>query len=187
MTRRVVAAPLVLGLVYGAMLAERLFELGLNRRNVRWLRERGARFVTKDGFGLILAAQFTLFLGILLEGLFAPWSAVGWWTLLAACLLVVSQAIRYWAITTLGRRWCIRIATLPGAPRILGGPYRLLPHPNYLAVAIEAIAFPLAFHAWITLAIGGVLNLVALSRRIGREERALRDNEPSREVGTRTE
>src|SRR5436305_1757865 len=115
--------------------AERALELALDRRNAAWLRERGARFVADDGFGLILAGQVALFGGVAAEGALAPWSAAGWWTWLGIGLLALAQATRYWAIATLGRRWCVRVATLPGAPRILRGPYRFLPHPNYAAVA----------------------------------------------------
>ena len=52
-----------------------------------------------------------------------------------------------------------------------------MPHPNYAAVALETLALPFAFHAWTTLVVGGAINLVALARRIRREERALGDNE----------
>src|SRR5258708_6877644 len=111
--------------------AERALELALNHRNVRWLRERGARFYADDGFGLILLGQFALFGGTALEALLAPWTGVGWWTWAGVGLLALAQVARYSAIATLGRRWCIRVVTLPGAPRIARGPYRFVPHPNY--------------------------------------------------------
>src|SRR5439155_22813650 len=120
---------------------------------------------------------FVRLAGTAIEGQLVPWASVGAWTWIGVALLALAQGTRYGAIATLGRRWSVRVATLPGAPRIARGPYRFVPHPNYAAVALEAIALPFAFHAWLTLALGGALNLVAIARRIGREERALAANE----------
>lgn len=172
------AALFVVAAVLAALCAERAFELVLDRRNARWLARHGARFVADDGFGLIVVAQVTLIAGTAFEASAAPWAAVGWWTWAGVALLAIAQAARYSAIAALGRRWCVRVATLPGAPRVTGGPYRFMAHPNYAAVALEALALPFAFHAWSTLAIAGTLTLVALARRIRREERALRANAP---------
>ncbi len=38
-----------------------------------------------------------------------------------------------------------RIVVLDGAPPVRTGPYRFTNHPNYLAVAVEIAALPLAF------------------------------------------
>jgi methyltransferase len=65
------------------------------------------------------------------------------------------------------------VITLPGAPPVRRGPYRLLRHPNYLAVAVEVAALPLALGAWRTAAVGTVLNAVLLRTRIRVEEGAL--------------
>jgi len=153
---------------------ERALEIMIHRRNARKLTARGARwFGPRDGFALILAAQAALFAGVVAEVAFAPWAREhrGTWTLIA--VLALAQALRYWCITTLGDRWAIRVVTVDDAPRIVRGPYRFFPHPNYLAVMVEAIALPLAFGAWGTLALAAPLQLVALWRRIRIEERAL--------------
>ena len=47
-----------------------------------------------------------------------------------------------------------------------GGPYRLLPHPNYVAVVVEGIALPLVHTAWITALVFTVLNAALLRTRI---------------------
>ena len=44
------------------------------------------------------------------------------------------------------------MVVIPGAPRVTGGPYRMIPHPNYVAVVVEGIALPLVHTAWITAA-----------------------------------
>jgi methyltransferase len=53
------------------------------------------------------------------------------------------------------------------------GQYRLLRHPNYLAVVLEGAALPLVHSAWATAAGFTVLNAALLARRIRVEERAL--------------
>jgi methyltransferase len=99
---------------------------------------------------------------------------------LAAAMLVLlsmAMALRYWVIATLGGRggrWTTRIVVLPGAPLIERGPYRLLRHPNYLAVVVEILALPLVHTAWITASVASVANAMILAVRIRAEERALR-------------
>jgi len=61
----------------------------------------------------------------------------------------------------------------PGAPRVTGGPYRYLPHPNYLAVIAEGVALPLVHTAWLTAVVFTVANALLLRARIGTENRAL--------------
>lgn len=167
--------PLVFTVVYLALLAERAVELVINRRNARWLREQGAVWAARDdGLLLIVTAQLALFVGVAAEVALAPWAGMRTWTIPLVVGLVLAQALRYWCIATLGRRWSIRVVTLPGAARIVGGPYRWFPHPNYLVVFAEVLLLPLAFGAYATLALVVPLKLVALWRRIRLEERALR-------------
>lgn len=155
---------------------ERGAELVINRRNSARLRAAGGVWLGRDGFGLILAAQVALFGGLVLEGTLAPWVGAKPWTLPLLAVALLLQALRYWVIHTLGWRWAIRVVTVPGAARIVGGPYRVLPHPNYLVVGLEALVLPLAFGAWATLLVALPLQAVALARRIRLEEGALASN-----------
>lgn len=159
--------------VYLAFLAERLLEIAIHRRNAKRLTARGARWLGADGFGWILLAQWLLFLGLLVEVPLAPWSGEAPWTWALLVVLALSQALRYWAVATLGERWAIRVVTVSDAPRIVGGPYRFFPHPNYVAVMVEAIVLPLAFGAYATLAVVVPLQIFSLWRRIKLEESAL--------------
>ena len=159
--------------------AERMGELFLNRRNTRWLTERGAVWHGRDGFGLILAAQVLLFALLGAEVTLSPWAGTGWWTWPALAVALLAQGLRYWCIATLGPRWNIRVVTLPGAPRIAHGPYRWFPHPNYVAVLTEIVVLPLAFGAWLTLLVLVPLKLLALWRRIRHEEEALGRAQPA--------
>ena len=62
---------------------------------------------------------------------------------------------------------------MPGLGRVTGGPYRLFPHPNYVAVVVEGAALPLVHSAWITAVAFTVLNAALLRVRISTENRAL--------------
>jgi len=84
-----------------------------------------------------------------------------------------AQALRWWAIATLGRRWNTRIIVVPGASPVTGGPYRFLRHPNYLAVVLEMLGVPLTHGAWLTALVFSALNAALLAVRIPAEERAL--------------
>lgn len=162
------------------IVAQRLLELRVAKRNEAWAREHGAVergaghyplfFVLHTGW--LLAWPVEAWLG-------GPRLAAGWWLALAA--FGAAQLLRYWAITSLGRRWNTRILVLPGEPRLRVGPYRFVPHPNYVAVVIELAAAPLCFGAWWTAATVSVLNLaLLLGVRIPAEARALDDAEVPR-------
>ena len=90
------------------------------------------------------------------------------------CSLVVllTQALRWWCIATLGRRWNTRVIVVPGLPPVTGGPYRFLTHPNYVAVVVEGIALPLVHACWITAArVHGAQRGAADGADPGRERR----------------
>ena len=88
-------------------------------------------------------------------------------------VLLLATGLRYWAIGTLGRCWNTRIVVVPGAPPVVGGPFRFLRHPNYLAVILEIAFLPLLHGAWITAAVFSLANAALLRVRIAAEERAL--------------
>jgi methyltransferase len=87
--------------------------------------------------------------------------------------VLATQALRWWCISTLGRRWNTRIVVVPGLPLVDRGPYRWLRHPNYVAVVVEGIALPMVHTAWITAVTFTVLNAFLLRVRIRAEEDAL--------------
>ncbi len=88
-------------------------------------------------------------------------------------LCIASQVLRWWCIRTLGRQWNTRVIVVPGAPRVTGGPYRWIPHPNYVAVVVEGFALPLVHTAWITALAFTVLNALLLRVRLRVENEAL--------------
>ena len=99
-------------------------------------------------------------------------TAVGGAVLLLVIVLL-AQALRWWCIATLGHQWNTRVIVVPGLTLVRRGPYRLLRHPNYVAVVLEGVALPLAHTAWLTAVLFTVLNAPLLAVRIRTEQRAL--------------
>ena len=158
---------------YAVLLLERGNELAISARHARRLAARGAREFGGEHFPLLVALHvlYPLALGFEVVGLGAR-PGPAWPAWLAAWL--AAQALRAWAMRSLGAFWNVRVWVVPGRPAIRRGPYRLIPHPNYLAVAIELAAGPLLFGAWRTAIAASALNAVAMAIRIPVEERALR-------------
>jgi methyltransferase len=163
----------------GATAAERIVELVLSARHARAAFARGGVEYGRAHFPALVALHVGLLLACAAEVLlggrpFLPW--LGWPMLV---LVLLSQALRYWCIATLGQQWNTRVIVVPGAGRVSGGPYRFLPHPNYVAVVVEGFALPLVYTAWITALVFTVVNAVLLvGVRIPVEERALKALRP---------
>lgn len=153
---------------------ERLAELVVSSRHARWSFARGGVESGRGHFPPMVALHTGLLLACLVEvhaadRPFLPW--LGW---PALALVLASQALRWWCIATLGPRWNTRVIVVPGLPLVSRGPYRWVPHPNYVAVVVEGIALPLVHTAWVTALAFTVLNAVLLlGFRIPAEERAL--------------
>lgn len=156
----------------GAVAGQRLAELALAARNRRWLLARGGREHAAGHYPLFVLLHAGWLAGWLAEGLLRGGGPGAAWPLWLA-LFLAAQALRYWCIATLGRRWSTRIIVLPGATRIVRGPYRRLRHPNYLAVTVELVCGPLVFGAWLTALAAGLANAwLLLAVRIPAEEEA---------------
>ena len=171
---------LYVGLVL-AVAAVRVVELGVSERNRRWSLAHGGIESGAGHYPVMVVLHTGLLVGavaevVLLDRPFLPWLG---WPMLA--MLVAAHLLRWWCITTLGRQWCTRIIVVPGSPRITGGPYRWLQHPNYLAVVVEGFALPLVHTAWVTAAVFTVANAVLLRTRIAAEEQALQALSPPRQ------
>lgn len=160
-------------LLIGAVVAERLVELVVTQRNAARLRARGGFAVGDAHFPAMVALHTGLLIAAPLEAWLVPRPFLPWlgWPMLA--MVGATMALRYWAITSLGDRWTTRIFVVPGEPPVLGGPYRYLRHPNYLAVILEVAALPLVHTAWVTALVASLLNAWVLWARIRAEEKAL--------------
>jgi methyltransferase len=167
-------SPVLFTVVVALVALERVAELVVSNRNARWSLAHGGRESGRSHYPVMVLLHTGLLVGMLVEvwvrrpdvplALAAP----------MLLLVVASQALRWWCIVTLGRQWNTRVIVVPGMPRVTGGPYRLLPHPNYVAVVVEGLALPLLGGAWITAVVFTVANAVLLTVRIRVEDEALR-------------
>jgi methyltransferase len=156
-----------------AVALERLVELVVSNRNRAWSLSRGGLETGAGHYPVMVALHSALLAGCLIEAvaLQRPFVPPLGWLMIAAVL--AAQALRWWCIRTLGKRWNTRVIVVADLPLVASGPYRVLRHPNYLAVVIEGVALPLVRSAWITAAVFTLLNALLLWHRIRVEDRAL--------------
>ena len=144
----------------------------LSAYNERGLRARGAVEPPDDVYGIMGLAYPLAFVAMAIEGALTgpspPNALVG-----GLAMFGVAKALKIWVISSLGWRWSFRVLVLPTAPLVTSGPYRLMRHPNYLAVMGELLGMLLIVFAPIagTAALAGFG--VAVWKRVRVEERAL--------------
>jgi methyltransferase len=160
-------------LLIGAVAVERLAEVVVAERNRSVSREHGGVEFGAGHYPVMVALHMGLLVGCLLEAflLHRPFIPALGWAMLS--IVLAAQALRWWCITTLDYQWNTRVIVIPGAARVTGGPYRFVPHPNYVAVITEGFALPLVHTAWITALVFTILNAVLLRTRIHVENAAL--------------
>lgn len=150
------------------ILAQRVAELMHARANTRRLRARGAIELGAGHYPLLVMMHATWWLSL---AALVPASATPHPLPLAA--LAVLMATRIWVMVSLGPYWTTRILSLPAAPLVRRGPYRLLRHPNYWIVAGEMALAPLAFDQLGVAVLFSALNGGLLAWRVAVEDRAL--------------
>ena len=153
---------------------QRLLELRYSRRNERRLRSLGAVERGAGHFPAMVALHALWLVSTLVEGLLRGPEIPVWYPVPLAAFLLV-QPLRYWAILSLGENWNVRILVVPERKLLWSGPYRYLPHPNYVVVTVEVLTFPLIFGVWATALVFSILNAAFLYVRIRAEERALKE------------
>lgn len=163
-------------LIVAALAAERVLELALSARNRKIALAAGAIEYGHDHYVFMSAFHVLFLLALVLEKVwlrppFPP--VIGW---IAVGGAVAAQALRYWAVATLGARWNTRIIIFPNAAPVTIGPYHYLRHPNYLAVIIEMACVPMIGGCWLTAIVFSLGNAVVLTVRIREEEQSLGKN-----------
>ncbi|MGB8907674.1 MAG: isoprenylcysteine carboxylmethyltransferase family protein [Candidatus Cybelea sp.] len=158
----------ILWIVLALVALQRALELIYSARNTKRLRELGGIELgaVQYPFIVILHAAWLASMAIFIPHATIP----NWWLLGIYALL---QPLRVWTIATLGPYWTTRIITLPDAPLVRRGPYRIFRHPNYVVVCAEIFILPFAFGAVEIAILFSFFNAALLSWRIRVEERAL--------------
>ena len=159
-----------------AVALERLFEMRLSDRNAKLAFAQGGLEFGQRHFIFMKGLHTALLLGAALEVLLLHRPFIPELGFPMLGLALAAQSLRYWAVSSLGTRWNVRVIVIPGAPAIRRGPYQYMRHPNYVAVVLEGIALPLIHSAWITACVFSVLNAGLLWIRISCEERSLREH-----------
>lgn len=157
----------------GLVALERLAELVVSRRNAEWSFARGGRETGQGHYRVMVLLHSGFLVAMLIEAYLrrpavAPPLA---WSMLV--LVLAAQGLRWWCIATLGRQWNTRVIVVPGLTAVRSGPYRLLSHPNYVAVVVEGVALPLVHECWLTAVVFTLANAALLVVRIRTEEQAL--------------
>jgi methyltransferase len=167
--------PLLGWLLFGFYVVLRTAELPWARANTRRLLRHGGRVHDGDMSPVLIGLHVLTFTGIGIERLLGArlGGPVSW---AAGLLMAVALLGRFWTLGTLGRRWTIRVVTVPGETAVRQGPYRWVRHPNYVVLLVEILCLPALFHAWWTLVIGTIPHVVALLVRIRVEEAAWRES-----------
>ncbi|MFF5636971.1 isoprenylcysteine carboxyl methyltransferase family protein [Streptomyces sp. NPDC012825] len=153
--------------------AERVVELVVARRNTARTLARAGVEHGRGHYPVMVALHTALLVCCLLEPVLAdrPFLPALAWPMLS--LVLLSQALRWWCVSTLGPYWNTRVIVVPGARPIGTGPYRFLRHPNYVAVVVEVAALPLVHSAWLSAVVFGAANAALLTVRLRCENAAL--------------
>ena len=155
-----------------AVLAVMAGEAVLSAHNASVLRARGAVEPPGDVYQVMQIAYPLAFVAMAIEG---AWRGPSPPLALVVGLGVfgVAKALKGWAISSLGPRWSFRVLVPPGEPPIARGPYRLMRHPNYLAVCGEIVGAALMVGAFASGAVAFLGFGWLMLRRIAIEDRAL--------------
>jgi methyltransferase len=155
-------------LVVGALAIQRGRELQLSKRLER---AHPGRPAAPGTFPLMVAAHVALFVLPPLEARVAHRRSrrPGTWL----CVLAAATGLRWWSISSLGSAWNVRAAVPSDLRPVATGPYRLVRHPNYLAVILEFLALPMAGGAWVSALGLSILDGAVLFDRIRAEEALL--------------
>ncbi|MBM7654862.1 isoprenylcysteine carboxyl methyltransferase family protein [Neobacillus cucumis] len=155
------------------IVSQRIFELYIAKRNEKWIKQQGAVEFGQKHYKFMVLLHLSFFISLITENfLFERGISVFWPVLLS--IFCVSQAIRIWAMTSLGKHWNTKILVLANERIVNKGPYRFLKHPNYLVVALEIFTVPMLFNCFYTAILFSLLNILMLMIRIPMEEKALK-------------
>lgn len=157
------------------LVLQRLSELWISKRHEIYLKKHGALEFGQGHYPWIILLMIFFLISLPLEFFGRKTQNPSYWPLLLLFILL-TQALRFWSIKSLGKRWTTRIWILPNTSRITQGPYRFCKHPNYLAVTLELILIPWLFGCYYTMPIFTLLYLGWLKLRLKEENHYLKPN-----------
>lgn len=154
------------------LVAQRLAELWVAKRNEKHLKDLGAIEVGEKHHKWFIIVHIAFFIAIIMEMTLAGHIASTINPYLLGFFLV-TQLVRVWCITSLGVFWNTKIIILPNQPLVKKGPYKYVSHPNYIIVGLELCIIPLLFGAYLTALVFPFIHILLLTIRIPLENKAL--------------
>jgi len=152
----------------------RLYELYLTKAHAKvWIDELGSKEVGINSRIIMIFLHTAWFIALAIEAYFKAEVTTNFNIALCFILLMIAQSLRFHSMKILGPLWSTRIYYNSHPPLTREGLYRWIRHPNYFAVVLEFIAFPLMFGLWRTMIIFSLLNLFMLYFRTKLEEEVL--------------
>ncbi|TLF64883.1 isoprenylcysteine carboxyl methyltransferase family protein, partial [Bacillus spizizenii] len=161
-------------LLIAILIAQRAAEMAVARQNEQKVKKQGAIEFGESHYPYIIIMHILFFLSLIAEVLLMNKQPSSWWIGIAAAILIV-QAVRYWALCSLGAYWNTKILVVPGAELVKKGPYKWMKHPNYTVVILEILLIPLLYQAYVTMCLFSIVNAVLLTVRIRTEDKALEE------------
>lgn len=162
-------------ILVGFVILQRLAEMVYARYNEQAMKKQGAIEAGAGHYKWIVMLHILFFVSLFIEVLYMKGNTGPGW-LIFLVIFIIAQILRVWTLASLGRFWNTKILVLPGAAKVKRGPYRWIPHPNYIVVAMEIVSLPLIFGAWRTALFFTAANaLLLLLVRIPAEEKALQE------------
>ena len=149
-----------------------VLEARLAHRNEVALLAQGAREPENDVFPVMRVVYPLCFLAMVAEGWYRPQTSTEF-LILGAAVFLTAKLLKYWAVASLGPRWCFRVLVPPNSSLVTSGPYRYLQHPNYVAVVGELVGVALMARAPLTGTLAVVVFGAVLMARVRAENRAL--------------
>lgn len=145
---------------------QRICELGVARKNEKWLRANGAIEYGSRHYPLIVLLH-TIFIASMIAEYWQRTDAK--FDPIFLILFFVLLSLKIWVISSLGKYWNTKILRIGGSEPVKKGLYKYFRHPNYIIVICEFIVVPMVFHLYFTAIIFSLLNAVILRIRIKAE------------------
>jgi methyltransferase len=139
--------------------------------NERAQRSRGGIEPSGDVYRLMQIAYPGIFIAMIAEGALGGVVLTGPWFVAGLTIFAAAKILKWWAISELGPLWTFRVIVVPGSVSVATGPYRIVRHPNYIAVVGEIVGVALMMRAVLTGPIALLVFGTLLVRRIAVENR----------------
>ena len=151
-----------------------VLEARVSRRHTDALLAAGAVEPPGDVYRVMQIAYPAAFLAMAIESWRRP-VTVDVLLLAGVSVFVLAKGLKYWAIASLGPRWSFRVLVPPRSVPTTAGPYRIMRHPNYVAVIGELAGMALMAQARVTGVVAVLGFGLLILRRIRVEEAALQE------------